>query len=80
VPCLIPVSKKFMLLFFRASQTCCGFKFVARSISSTFSFCIIFLTHPPTYLISLFEENLFIESKIFFADVCFNKSLKPLAI
>ena len=43
-------------------------------------FWIIFLTQPPTYLISLSEENLLIVSKIFFTGVCFNISLKPLAI
>ena len=52
-----------------ASQTSRGVKFVARSISSTFSFFITFLTHPPTYLISLFSEKLLIASKILFAGV-----------
>ena len=33
-----------------------GFKLVAKSISSTFSLLIIFLTQPPTYLISLVSE------------------------
>ena len=52
VPCSIPVSKNFKFLFSRASFTFVGSIFVARSISSTFSLLIIFLTQPPTYLIS----------------------------
>ena len=35
-----------MFCFFKASQTSLGFKFVAKSISSTICFFIIFLTQP----------------------------------
>ena len=42
---------------------------MAKSISSTFSFLIAFLTHPPTYRISLLSEKSFIASKILFTGV-----------
>jgi hypothetical protein len=56
VPCSIPVLRKFILLLFNTSQTISGSRFVARSMSSTFSLFNIFLMHPPTYLTSLFAE------------------------
>ena len=75
VPCSIPVSLKFMLFCFKTSQTCLGFKLVARSMSSTISPLIIFLIHPPTYLISESDEKLFIELKIFLTGVFLDRSI-----
>ncbi|MDC2971315.1 hypothetical protein OAY09_02920 [Candidatus Pelagibacter sp.] len=57
-----------------------GVKFVARSISSTFSFFITFLTQPPTYLISLFSEKLLIASKILFTGVADKTYIEPITI
>ena len=63
VPCLIPVS--------RACLTFEGSILVAKSISSTFSSFIIFLTQPPTYLISASSEKLSMALKIFSTLVSF---------
>jgi len=52
----MPISKNLILFSFNAEEHSSGFKLTAKSISSTISLFKIFLTHPPTYLISLSSE------------------------
>ena len=63
------------MYFFKTSHISNGSKFVAKSISSTFSLFIIFLTHPPTYLISLDGEKELIASNILDVSIFKDKSL-----